>query len=91
MAEFPEEVVKKAFAAADFRCEYVTVEHGHNWGMCIRVLDWKERGKATENGWEAHFPVQKKAENLHSKTAKYSAGTATAKRTKNNYKSSFLS
>jgi len=57
MAEFPEEVVTKAFGAADFRCECVTVEHGHNWGMCMRVLDWKERGKAGEKGWEARFIV----------------------------------
>ena len=25
--------------------------------MCMRVLDWKERGKATEKGWEARFIV----------------------------------
>jgi hypothetical protein len=84
IAEFPEEVVKKAFGAADFRCEYVTVEHGHNWGMCMRVLDCKERGKAIEKGWEARFAVQKKAENLHRKTVKYSVGSVTAKRSKLN-------
>ena len=84
ITEFPEEVVKKAFGAADFRCECVTVENGHNWGMCMRVLDWKERGKATEKGLKARFTVQKKAENLHRKTVKYSVGTVTAKRSKLN-------
>lgn len=58
MAEFPEEVVKKAFAAADFRCECLLVEHGHTYNsMCMRVLDWKKRGQSGEKGWEAHFIV----------------------------------
>jgi hypothetical protein len=58
MVEFPEEVVKKAFGAADGRCECLLVEHGHTYNsMCMKVLDWKQRGKATEKGWEAHFIV----------------------------------
>ena len=56
MVEFPVEVVKKAFGAADFRCECLIVEHGHSYNsMCMRVLDWNKRGQSTEKGWEAHF------------------------------------
>jgi len=63
MAEFPEEVVKKAFGAADFRCECLLVEHGHGYNsMCMRVLDWNKRGQSFkapdgEKGWDAHFIV----------------------------------
>ena len=56
MVEFPEEVVKKAFGAADFRCECLLIEHGHGYNsMCMRVLDWNKRGQSGLKGWEAHF------------------------------------
>ncbi|MFW6117716.1 MAG: hypothetical protein ACOC6G_03940 [Thermoproteota archaeon] len=58
MAEFPEEVVKKAFGAADGRCECLIEEHGHTYGMCMKVLEWKNRGQPGKRGaWEAHWKV----------------------------------
>lgn len=58
MAEFPEEVVKKAFGAADGRCECLTVEHGHIYNsQCMRVLDWEKRGQPGIKGWEANWLV----------------------------------
>jgi hypothetical protein len=58
MVEFPEQVVKKAFGAADFRYECLLVEHGHTYNsMCMRLLDWNKRGQDCEKGWEAHFIV----------------------------------
>ena len=56
MVEFPDEVVKKAFGAADFRCECLIVDHGHSYNsLCMKVLDWNQRGQPTEKGWEAQF------------------------------------
>jgi hypothetical protein len=63
MAEFPEDVVKKAFGAADGRCECLLVEHGHKYNsMCMRVLDWNKRGQSFmgpdgQKGWEANWIV----------------------------------
>jgi hypothetical protein len=52
MVEFPEEVVKKAFGAADGRCECLMVEHGHKYNsMCMRAADG-------EKGWEANWIVK---------------------------------
>lgn len=58
MVEVPEEVVKKAFGAADGRCECLREEHGHSYGMCMNVLEWENRGQAGERGaWDVHCKV----------------------------------
>ena len=58
MVEFPEEVVKQAFGAADYRCECLKLEHGHKYNsLCMHQVDWNKRGQPDEKGWQADFIV----------------------------------
>jgi hypothetical protein len=58
MDEFPEEVVKKAFARANARCQCEREDHGHGSFTCFRQIIWEHRGNSEErSGWEARYFV----------------------------------
>ena len=55
MSQFPEEVVKQAFARANSRCKCEREGHAHLSFTCYGQIEWKNRGNLKErSGWEAH-------------------------------------
>lgn len=85
MGEFPEDVVRRAWARADGRCECHRKTHEHPYVRCNKELVWENRGRETGRGaWEAHHIVSQEAgENLPYRIAKYCAGTVIAEHSKN--------
>jgi hypothetical protein len=58
MSQFPEEVLKKAFARANARCQCEREGHAHSTFTCFKQIEWKNRGVKTErSGWEARYMV----------------------------------
>ena len=58
MGQFPEEVVKQAFARANARCQCEREGHAHSTFTCFKQIEWKNRENGTErNGWEAQYIV----------------------------------
>ena len=56
MDQFPKEVVKKAFARANARCQCEREDHDHGSFTCFKQIEWINRGKSKErSGWEAHY------------------------------------
>jgi len=84
VGEFPEDVVRRAWARAGGHCECSRKTHGHPYGRCNKELVWENRGRETGRGaWEAHHIVSQEAgENLPYRIAKYCAGTVIAEHSK---------
>jgi hypothetical protein len=53
MGQFSEEVVKKAFARANARCQCEREGHAHSSFTCFKQIKWKNKGST----WEAHYMV----------------------------------
>jgi len=54
MAEFPENVVRRAWLRANGRCEYRRKTHRHKYVRCNKQLVWGNRGRVGRGCWEAH-------------------------------------
>jgi len=58
MIQFPEKVLKQAFARANMRCQCERDNHDHGAFTCFKQIKWEHRGNKDErSGWEAHYYV----------------------------------
>ena len=58
MAEFPEDVLKKAFLRANARCQCERDNHDHGAFTCFKQIIWENKGNsAVRSGWEAAYYV----------------------------------
>jgi len=57
MGSFPDDVVRKAWLRAGTRCECKRTTHKWHVGRCVQNLSWRDGGKETIVGWEAHHKV----------------------------------
>jgi len=61
MGEFPDKVVKEAWKRSGGRCECTRDHEWHKGRRCPQKLNWDDRGKEKQTGWEAHHKISQAA------------------------------